>query len=150
MHITVDLLTKSLSPTSSSLTNTSSDIEVLERSVQTVSDMLNRVLTYVRSVIAGETKGDPAIGRYLLETFATSTEGLDQGSFASSLQVRPSLHYALTHTYISSLITAGYTHDFLPREPHQVSSRSLFSPPTRRLIVPGVHRLSRRHCILPC
>lgn len=67
---------------------------MLERSVQTVSDMLDRVLTYVRSVIAGETKGDPAIGRYLLETFATSTEGLDQGSFASSLQVRPSLHFS--------------------------------------------------------
>lgn len=148
MQILVDLLTKSLSPTSSSLTNTSSDIEVLERSVQTVSDMLDRVLTYVRSVIAGETKGDPAIGRYLLETFATSTEGLDQGSFASSLQVRPLLHYLMSH--ISSPIIAGYTHDFVPREPHQISSRSLVSPPTCCLIVPGVHRLSRRHCTLLC
>lgn len=49
--------------------------------------MLDRVLTYVRQVISGEREGDPAIGRYLLDTFATSTEGLDQGSFASSLQV---------------------------------------------------------------
>lgn len=83
----VDLLTKSLSPSSQAIANTSTDIEVLERSVQTVSEMLDRVLAYVRSVIAGETKGDPAIGRFLLDTFATSTEGLDQGSFASSLQV---------------------------------------------------------------
>ena len=83
----VDLLTKSLSPSSQATMNTSTDIEVLERSVQTVSEMLDRVLAYVRSVIAGETKGDPAIGRFLLDTFATSTEGLDQGSFASSLQV---------------------------------------------------------------
>ena len=86
-QLSVDLLTKSLSSTSPSVISTSSEIEVLERSVETVMDMLDRVLTYVRSVIAGETKGDPAIGRYLLETFATSTEGLDKGSFASSLQV---------------------------------------------------------------
>ena len=50
-------------------------------------EMLDRVLAYVRSVIAGETKGDPTVGRFLLDTFATSTDGLDQGSFASSLQV---------------------------------------------------------------
>lgn len=50
--------------------------------------MLDRVLTYVRKVIAGELQGDPAIGRYLLETFATSTEGLDKGSFTTSLQAR--------------------------------------------------------------
>lgn len=55
--------------------------------MDTVLEMLDRVLTYVRAVIAGEAEGDPAIGRYLLETFATSTEGLDKGSFASSLQV---------------------------------------------------------------
>ncbi|EJD01517.1 Mov34-domain-containing protein [Fomitiporia mediterranea MF3/22] len=82
----LDLLTRSLSSTSPSITNTATDLEVLERSVQSVSEMLDRVLAYVRSVIAGETKGDPTIGRYLLETFATSTEGLDQGSFATSLQ----------------------------------------------------------------
>lgn len=86
-RLSVDLLTKSLSPNSASTAGTSSEIQVLERSVQSVSEMLDRVLAYVRSVIAGETKGDPAIGRFLLDTLATSPEGLDQGSFASSLQV---------------------------------------------------------------
>ncbi|KAL5487681.1 hypothetical protein ACEPAI_5789 [Sanghuangporus weigelae] len=94
----LDILTKSLSSTSPSVTNALSDIEVLERSVQMVSEMLDRVLSYVRSVIAGEIKGDPAIGRYLLETFATSTEGLDQGSFAGSLQD------TLMISYLASLI----------------------------------------------
>ncbi|KAI5118024.1 hypothetical protein M0805_004889 [Coniferiporia weirii] len=96
----LDLLTKSLSPNASSVTGSSTDIEVLERSVQMVSEMLDRVLTYVRSVIAGETKGDPEIGRYLLETFSTSTEGLDQGSFASSLQD------TLVISYLANLVRA--------------------------------------------
>ncbi|KAH8118704.1 Mov34-domain-containing protein [Phellopilus nigrolimitatus] len=96
----LDLLTKSLSSTSPSITSSSNDIDVLERSVQTVSDMLDRVLTYVRSVIAGETKGDPAVGRYLLETFSTSTEGLDQGSFTSSLQD------TLMISYLANLVRA--------------------------------------------
>ena len=92
--------------------------------------MLDRVLAYVRAVIAGERKGDPAVGRYLLDTFATSTEGLDQGSFASSLQVRAiiclpveakvsrskAISYmcsmGLTNNLYSEL---GYTHDFVPR-----------------------------------
>lgn len=50
--------------------------------------MIDRVLTYVRGVVAGEIKGDAAVGRYLLDTLSTSTEGLDKTGFASSLQVR--------------------------------------------------------------
>ena len=95
----VDLLTKSLS-SSSQITNTSTDLEVLERSIQQVSDMLDRVLVYVRSVIAGKTKGDPAIGKYLLETFSTSTEGLDHGSFATSLQVSHDIIFLLLKGYL--------------------------------------------------
>lgn len=49
--------------------------------------MLDRVLSYVRSVLAGEVKGDAAVGRYLMDTFAASTEELDKGSFNTSLQV---------------------------------------------------------------
>lgn len=60
---------------------------MLERSIETVLAMLDRVLTYVRSVIAGETQGDPVVGRYLMDTLGTSTEGLEKAGFASSLQV---------------------------------------------------------------
>lgn len=50
--------------------------------------MLDRVLAYVRSVLAGEVKGDAVVGRYLMDTFGASTEELDKGSFNTSLQVR--------------------------------------------------------------
>ncbi len=49
--------------------------------------MLDRVLSYVRSVLAGEVKGDAAVGRYLFDTFGASTEELEKGAFNSSLQV---------------------------------------------------------------
>lgn len=50
--------------------------------------MLDRVLAYVRAVLSGEKKGDPAIGRYLMDTLGASTEDLEKGSFSASLQVR--------------------------------------------------------------
>lgn len=49
--------------------------------------MLDRVLTYVRAVLSGEKKGDPAIGRYLMDTLGASTEDLEKGGFNTSLQV---------------------------------------------------------------
>ena len=122
LHV-VDLLTKSLS-SSSSLSNTSTDLEVLERSIEQVSEMLDRVLTYVRSVIAGKTKGDPAIGRYLLDTFSTSTDGLDQGSFATSLQVRfraSSVDFVLTVASQDTLMVSYLAN--LIRSQAEVSSR---------------------------
>ncbi|EKM79881.1 hypothetical protein AGABI1DRAFT_113138 [Agaricus bisporus var. burnettii JB137-S8] len=63
------------------------DLEVLEKSIQDVSSMLDRVLAYVQSVIRGETKGDPAIGRYLMDTLGTSVGvGEEIGGFNGSLQ----------------------------------------------------------------
>lgn len=73
-------------------------------------DMLDRVLNYVRSVISGEVKGDPAIGRYLLDTFSTTMEGLDRGSFASSLQVCIQfiyLHFAIITEFL------GHAYDLI-------------------------------------
>lgn len=51
--------------------------------------MLDRVLSYVQSVLSGEVKGDPALGRYLMDTLGSSTEDLEKGGFNASLQVRP-------------------------------------------------------------
>jgi len=63
------------------------DLEIIERAIMSVSDMLDRVLTYVRAVLSGEKKGDPAIGRYLMDTLGASTDDLEKGGFNSSLQV---------------------------------------------------------------
>lgn len=64
------------------------DLDVLESAIESVSEMLDRVLTYVRSVLSGETKGDPAVGRYLMDTLGASSEDLENGGFHASLQVR--------------------------------------------------------------
>ena len=49
--------------------------------------MLERVLTYVRAVLSGEKPGDPAIGRYLMDTLGAITDDLEKGGFNASLQV---------------------------------------------------------------
>lgn len=84
--------------------------------------MLDRVLAYVRSVLAGETKGDPALGRYLMDTLGASTEDLEKGSFHSSLQVRRPLSIlAVINT------SSGYTHDFISCQPCTRPGRSIFA-----------------------
>ncbi|TCD69220.1 hypothetical protein EIP91_008323 [Steccherinum ochraceum] len=80
----LDLLASASSTLSSA--HPSTDLDVLERALRSVSDMLDRVLSYVRSVLAGETKGDAAIGRYLMDTLGSSGEDLEKGGFNSSLQ----------------------------------------------------------------
>lgn len=45
--------------------------------------MIDRVQGYVQSVVKGESEGDPAIGRYLLDTLNTTTEGLEKGKLES-------------------------------------------------------------------
>lgn len=64
-----------------------SDLELIERAVLDVADMMDRVLAYVRDVLSGQKKGDPAIGRYLMNALGASTDGLEKGAFNSSLQV---------------------------------------------------------------
>ena len=49
--------------------------------------MLDRVLSYVQAVLSGEKKGDPAIGRYLMDTLGASTSDLEKSGFNASLQV---------------------------------------------------------------
>jgi translation initiation factor 3 subunit F len=83
----VDLLTSTAQSSSTPLTQPTTDLEILERSILSVSLMLDRVLAYVRSVLSGEKKGDPAVGRYLMDTLGASTGDLEKGGFNSSLQV---------------------------------------------------------------
>ena len=70
------------------MTDETSDLELLERSLLSVSEMLDRVLAYVQSFLSGEVKGDAAVGRYLMDALGPSTEDLEKGEFNSHLQVR--------------------------------------------------------------
>ncbi|KAI0720353.1 Mov34-domain-containing protein [Cerioporus squamosus] len=83
----LDLLTSNLSQTgNATFTNPTNDLELLERSLVSVSEMLDRVLSYVQSVLSGEVKGDAAVGRYLMDALGPSTEDLERGEFNSHLQ----------------------------------------------------------------
>lgn len=134
---TVDLLSNVASGSSDVFPAT--DLDVLERALDGVSDMLDRVLAYVRSVLAGEVKGDAAVGRYLLDTFGASTEELEKGAFNASLQVRTNLRYS--DTMILRLAISGHTHGFLPRKLGSLTSGSIFSSGFDSRIV-GVQKLS--------
>ena len=83
----VDLLIQAADSSGSTTPQPVTDLEILESSLNKVSDMLDRVLVYVRAVIAGERKGDASVGRYLMDALGTSTEDLEKGGFNSSLQV---------------------------------------------------------------
>ncbi|KAG5727931.1 Eukaryotic translation initiation factor 3 subunit F, partial [Termitomyces sp. T112] len=82
----LDLLAKTAASPNASSNQPVSDLEILEQSVNTVQTMLDRVLTYVQAVLSGEVKGDPAIGRYLMDTLSASTNNLDKSGFNASLQ----------------------------------------------------------------
>lgn len=94
----LDLLTATSNAPNSTISHPTTDLEVLERSLQSVSSMLDRVLSYVQSVLSGEVKGDPAIGRYLMDTLGASTEDLEKGGFNASLQD------TLMVSYLASLV----------------------------------------------
>ncbi len=84
----VDLLIDTTRSATSTSSQPISDLELIERAILDVTEMLDRVLAYVRDVLSGQKKGDPAIGRYLMDTLGTNTEGFEKGGFNSSLQVR--------------------------------------------------------------
>lgn len=62
------------------------DLSLLESSIESIIDMLDRVLVYVRAVLAGNEPGDPVIGRYLIEAFGAGADDIEKGGFTSSLQ----------------------------------------------------------------
>lgn len=84
----MDLLVGTAATSSSTSTQPVADIEIIERSLQTTSDMIDRVISYVQSVLSGEKQGDAAIGRYLMDTLGAATDDLEKSGFNSSLQVR--------------------------------------------------------------
>ncbi|KAF5322376.1 hypothetical protein D9619_000597 [Psilocybe cf. subviscida] len=96
----LDLLAKTASLPSSTSLQPVADLEIIEQSILSVSDMLDRVLTYVRAVLSGEKKGDPAVGRYLMDTLGASTDDLEKGGFNASLQD------TLMISYLANLVRA--------------------------------------------
>lgn len=98
---TVDLLASTATtPNPGTSIQPLSDIEILETAIHNVTSMIDRVLVYVRSVLAGETKGDPAVGRYLMDTLGASTDDLEKGGFNSRLQD------TLMISYLANLVRA--------------------------------------------
>ncbi|KAJ6515543.1 JAB1/Mov34/MPN/PAD-1 ubiquitin protease-domain-containing protein [Mycena sanguinolenta] len=87
----LDLLTQTaLSPNSTTAQPVTS-IANLDAALNTVSQMIDRVLAYVRQVLAGEVEGDKALGRYLMDTLgvaAIGEKGGEDKAFNASLQVR--------------------------------------------------------------
>lgn len=105
----------------------STDLDILDRALNSVTEMLDRVLAYVRSVLSGEVKGDPAVGRYLMDTFGASTEELEKGAFNTSLQASSRAFLRCRH--ITDLHrNTGHTHGFLSCESGPLTSGGL-SPP---------------------
>ncbi|TEB35754.1 eukaryotic translation initiation factor 3 [Coprinellus micaceus] len=94
----VDLLTGTASSPSSTSSQPVADVEIIERSLHSVDNMLDRVLAYVQGVLAGGKEGDAAIGRYLMDTLGAATEDLEKGGFNSSLQD------TLTISYLANLV----------------------------------------------
>ncbi|PPQ70444.1 hypothetical protein CVT26_013938 [Gymnopilus dilepis] len=94
----LDLLVDTANSSSSTSPQPVADLEIIEKAILSVSDMLDRVLSYVRAVLAGEKKGDPAVGRYLMDTLGASTDDLEKGSFNASLQD------TLMVTYLANLV----------------------------------------------
>ncbi|KIY49476.1 Mov34-domain-containing protein [Fistulina hepatica ATCC 64428] len=81
----LDLLAKA-AKSSTSTAQPVNDLELLQTSIETVCEMLDQVLTYVREVLAGEKNGDAAVGRYLMDTLGANTEDLEKGGFNANLQ----------------------------------------------------------------
>jgi translation initiation factor 3 subunit F len=86
----VDLLTQTAQSPNSTTAQPITSIANLDATLNTVSQMLDRVLGYVRQVLAGEIEGDKALGRYLMDTLgvaAIGEKGGEDKAFNASLQV---------------------------------------------------------------
>ncbi|KAK7061996.1 eukaryotic translation initiation factor 3 subunit F [Favolaschia claudopus] len=99
----LDLLTQTALSPNSTTPQPVTSIENLESALTTVSQMLDRVLAYVRQVLAGEVPGDKALGRYLMDTLgvaAIGEKGGEDKAFNASLQD------TLMISYLANLVRA--------------------------------------------
>ncbi|KAJ6628956.1 JAB1/Mov34/MPN/PAD-1 ubiquitin protease-domain-containing protein [Mycena sp. CBHHK59/15] len=85
----LDLLTQTALSPNSTTPQPVASLANLDTALTTVSQMLDRVLAYVRQVLAGEVEGDKALGRYLMDTLgvgAIGEKGGEDKAFNTSLQ----------------------------------------------------------------
>lgn len=71
-----------------------SDMDALASSLQGVLAQLERVLGYVRAVLAGEREGDAVVGRYIMDTISVVPGGMD----AVQLETLFNSHLQVSHT----------------------------------------------------
>lgn len=81
-----------------------SDLDALNASLQQVQAKLDRVLAYVRRVIAGEEPGDAAVGRFLSETIGVVPSGLDRPALEKLFNTH--LQETFMVSYLSKVISA--------------------------------------------
>ncbi|KAG8690023.1 hypothetical protein FRC11_014356 [Ceratobasidium sp. 423] len=79
-----------------------SELEVLEQAIANVSDMIDRVLAYVKQVLDGEVEGDPTVGRYLLDTLKASSTSLDKEKVETLFNAQ--LQDTLTISYLANIV----------------------------------------------
>ncbi|KAJ7752778.1 JAB1/Mov34/MPN/PAD-1 ubiquitin protease-domain-containing protein [Mycena maculata] len=97
----LDLLTQTaLSPNSTTAQPVTS-IANLDTALNTVMQMLERVLAYVRQVLAGEVEGDKALGRYLMDTLGVAAIGEKGGE---DMAFNASLQDTLMISYLANLV----------------------------------------------
>ncbi|CCO31886.1 Eukaryotic translation initiation factor 3 subunit F Short=eIF3f [Rhizoctonia solani AG-1 IB] len=97
----LDLLTVASNGTKYT-TSPGSELEVLEQAIASVSDMIDRVLAYVKQVVSGEIEGDPSVGRYLLDTLKASSTSLDKEKIETLFNSQ--LQDTLTISYLANIV----------------------------------------------
>ncbi|KAF7290940.1 Eukaryotic translation initiation factor 3 subunit F [Mycena chlorophos] len=99
----IDLLSQTAAAPNSTSAQPISTLESLDAALTNVSQMIDRVLAYVRRVLAGEIPGDKALGRYLMDTLAVSAigeKGTEDKAFNAALQD------TLMISYLANLLRA--------------------------------------------
>lgn len=99
----LDLLASASKAPNHTVTPTS-DLALLERTLRDVATMVDRVLEYVRAVLAGEREGNVAVGRYLMDTLgaASPDAGLDKDRIESLFNAQ--LQDTLMMSYLGNLV----------------------------------------------
>ncbi|CAG7848506.1 Eukaryotic translation initiation factor 3 subunit F {ECO:0000255/HAMAP-Rule:MF_03005} Short=eIF3f {ECO:0000255/HAMAP-Rule:MF_03005} [Serendipita indica DSM 11827] len=95
-------LLKSAAEAPNHTTSVHTDLQILEQSLLEVISMIERVQNYVQGVIDGDLEGDASIGRYLLDTLNTTTEGLEKGKLESLFNIH--VQDNLMISYLANLV----------------------------------------------
>ncbi len=80
------------------------DLDALAVSLNQVQAQLDRVLTYVRAVIAGEKEGDKAVGRFLNDTISVVPAGMDDNKLETLFNAH--LQDVLMVSYLANVVRA--------------------------------------------